>query len=173
MSSRHVTSTHAPSSRLRLVAVVVATYLFPSLMWPQSASTPSPGEPEVFHIYLRQVHRAVESLKQPNAGNSAEGAAARLGVSPADLPVINSAYETLAAGLWMIEAEGRAYLEQMTAKRQRPDMAVLKRLDARRSKCIEQAREHLRGVLGVAAWRRLEAFLDGQFRMRIKRRTLQ
>ena len=163
-----------------LPAVVSVTCLFALPMWPQAASMPPPGDPEVFHIYLRQVHREVENLKQPDAVSSAtppdartHSAAARLGVSPEDLPVIDTVYRNLAAILQSIEAEGRAYVEQRTEQQQRPDMTKLAEFHARRTGCIKEARDQLRRVLSDTAWRRLEGFLDGEFRMRVKRRTLQ
>ncbi len=39
--------------------------------WPQAPVMPSRGDPEVLHMYLRQVHREVERLKQPDAAIAA------------------------------------------------------------------------------------------------------
>ena len=52
-------------------------------------------------------------------------------------------------------------------------MKTLELLYARRVQFIKQARDQLREALGEAAWRRLEGFLDGEFRTRIRKRTLQ
>ncbi|MFB3778246.1 MAG: hypothetical protein ACE141_11565 [Bryobacteraceae bacterium] len=161
-----------------VLTALVWAFTLPAL--PYAATTPAPGEPEVFHIYLRQVHRAVEALKQQDPSGAttslearAESAAARLGVRADDLPIIDAVYRSLELSLQSIDAEGKAYVEAAAAQQRKPEMSTLERFYERRIQSIKQARDQLRAALGNAAWRRCEQFFEGDFRMRIKKRALQ
>jgi hypothetical protein len=71
-----------------------------------------------------------------------------------------------------VDAESRGYVVSAGGKRQSADMAKLREFDRRRTQAIEKAKAQLRSALGEAGWLRLRAHLDGEFRLRVKRRGI-
>ncbi len=147
--------------------------------FPQSPFAPPPGDPEVLYIYLQQAHRAITKMGQsissnPDAADSiGKSAAARVRVSASDLKTLDRVYQNTTASVEALDAEGRAYAEEMRAKKLPQDKAQLRARYQRRLEVFRQAASELRKGLGEANWKQLSAYIDGEFRQQVKRRPLQ
>ncbi len=86
---------------------------------------------------------------------------------------MDAVYQDLTTALLPVDSASRAYVEKAALQRRQPEMTRLSEFEDRRMGLIEQTRERLRKELGEAAWQRMEAFVEGRFRMRITRRILQ
>ncbi len=147
--------------------------------YPQSAVTPPAGDPEVFYIYLRQVHRAAVELGQTRSVNQPEALkgverriTTRLKLSVGAVSALDSIYESSAAALGALNAEGRTYTEAMRKKGEAPAAVTLQGYYSRRLQIIQQATQEVRSALGETNWLALWAYIDGEFRRSVRRRRL-
>lgn len=160
---------HHRAKRVLLAALLLACAIALTAQ-SQSAFTPPPGDPQVFLLYLRQAHRFTSGLAEGRSASSAVAIAARLHVEVGNLAAIESVYQSAVSAVEVVDAESRGYVASTGGKRQSADMAKLREFDRRRTQAIEQAKAQLRSALGEAGWLRLRAHLDGEFRLRVKRR---
>ena len=160
---------HHRAERVLLAALLLACAVTLAAQ-SQFAITPPPGDPQVFLLYLRQAHRLTSGLVQGRSASTAVAIAARLHVEVGNLAVIESVYQSTVSAVEAVDAESRGYVASMGGKRQSADMAKLLGFDKRRTQAIERAKAQLRNALGEPGWLRLRAHLDGEFRLRVKRR---
>jgi len=155
----------------RLMTLPIASAIV-LMAYAQSAYSPPPGDPQVLHIYLRQAHRFISDLAQGRSATSSEATAIRLRVDIGNLAVLERVHQSAISAIDALDAEGRAYVREAASKKQPRDMAKLREFDRRRTQVLEQAKAQLRNALGEAGWLRLQAYLDGEFRLHVKRRGL-
>lgn len=174
MSARHVLEA---SFRLRVVWAI-ACVLAPAA-YPQSTFIPPPGDLQVFYIYLRQAHRAISALRHASTEDPLEvdaglarRTAGRLRVNVEDLSAVERAYQSATAELSELDADARAYVIQMKSKTEKPDTAKLLAYHQRRTAILQRTTVDLQSAIGAASWLRLSAYIDGEFRMHVKRRKL-
>ncbi len=149
---------------------------------PQSASrrgfTPPVADPDVFCIYLREAHRTISEIGRASpeglsAVETTKRAASSLHVEVGDLAALERAYQKATSATNRIAAQTRGYAAGMTQKGQTPEIRKLLEFDRLRRQAIQQIVAELRSSMVDANWYRLQAFLDGEFRNRIKRRAIR
>jgi hypothetical protein len=163
----------------RVLAGAALLTMSVSAAYSQSSFAPPAGDPEVLYIYLRQAHRAITKMGQavssnPDAADSLEkSAAARVRVSASNLKTLDRVYQSTTTSVEALDAEGRAYAQEMRAKKLPQDKAQLRARYQRRLEVFRRAANELRNGLGEADWKQLNAYIDGEFRRQVKRRPLQ
>ena len=143
----------------------------------QTVFTPPRGDLNVFAIYLRQASRQIMALTQTQFAQTPEASEAqmrdtamRLNVAPAMLPVLDNVAKQMAAEMAALESEAVSYIDTMRARSQEPTKDRLLAFSERRRNLLLSARDRVRKSLGQADWQRLSAFIDNEFRHRVKRR---
>jgi hypothetical protein len=158
------------SASRRTWTAIAAMMALAGLASSQGSVTPPPGDPLVFYTYLRQAHRAVSELTKGTSGSTPAAVAARLHVKVGNLSAVARVYLDTAGSLEPLDAEGRAYVQQGARNGHPRDMAKLGEFDQRRMRFLERAKVRLHDALGETEWLQLLAYIDGEFRMHVKRR---
>ena len=140
--------------------------------------TPPAGDVDVFCIYLREAHRTLSEIGRGNTkglsgAETTESAASRLHVGAGDLPALECTYLEAMSATNRIAAQARAYAAGMIQKGQTPEITKFIEFERLRRQAIQQVVAGLRNRMVDVNWLRLRAFLDGEFRHRIKRRAIR
>ena len=157
-------------SCVRSLEGVALACLMTAAAYSQSATTPAPGDPEVFYRYLARAHGEASAVA--HASSTVEASAARLRAQPTDLPALENVYQNVTAAIAALDSEARAYIDGIIKVGQKPDPAKLEAYYGRRLQILRKANEQLHRVVGDARWSQLQAFIDGEFRSHVKRSSI-
>jgi len=141
-----------------------------------SPSTPTPGDPEVFGLFLRyhdRLTRDIESSrsKDPQAARLLHHRmAASFGVSALDFSTINTVYSAMKSQFDALDAEAALYTNQ--GRRRDPDFAVLQEFETRRQKILADGLKKLQMSISPASWKGLQAYVDGEYRKGVRRSSV-
>lgn len=149
-----------------------------SLFAQVSPETPPPGEPEVFGLFLQYQDSLVQGIQKQEsedpsvAQNMERGAAAMLKLSVAEFQKINPVYRVMKSQFEALIAEALAYTREMAAKKAPMDIKKVGEFEARRKRILTDGTARLKSTLSPDGWAALSAYVDGQYRLTVKRAPL-
>ncbi len=157
-----------------LAAVALASLLswFP-LAAQQSSSIPPPDDPSVYHLFFNFHHNLSlnidsKKLKDPAGGAQFEKSVARLlRVRFEDLAKARSVSDQYVAGRAQWQSDLKAYIDQVRARKQQPDPAMLSQFEQRKQQLLNSALFKLGSIVDADSWAGLRAFINDQCRLGI------
>ena len=157
-------------SECRNILPLLLSLVWASSLSGQSGSSPEPGDPAVFYLFLRHVDglaaaiRAAASQSPGEADASRSGAAASIGVSVADFSKIDPVYQQLIIALDAINTDANGYRDELIATGKRADPATMKSFTDRRNAAIQNASNNLAVAISGSGWAAVSAYVEGPFR---------
>jgi hypothetical protein len=159
-----------------LLALIV---LLPGLH-AQEQSTPPPGDPNVFLMFLdyhdhlqQEITRLRNVGDTPGANNLESAWQARLHLSSAAFAAISATHLALAASLVVHQSEATAYINRAMANHEGFDLARMRSFETRRISTIQQTVASLKATLSPEDRQSLFSFIENEFRLSVRKAPIK
>lgn len=138
-----------------------------------SAERPPAGDPQVAYMFLTNHHRLLAEVSARRSNGTMDSAreqsiAASMKLSVEDFEAVGPVYGEVQPLLDAVDHDADAYRDRVRASGGRPDPKVYQGFTARKTVIESSIRSRLEAKLSPAAWKDLEAYIDGDFRQRIR-----
>lgn len=162
---------------IRISLCCIGLGITEGLLLGQLSGVPPPGDPDVFGIFLRlsdvdfQLIQKLKGTDPQSAQTTERVAAARLKLSLTDYAVIEPVYQSMKNQLDALSSEVSAYTNH--GKRMNPDWKLMEQFEDRRKQILNSGVRSLQASMTPQGWTALRAYVDGEFRMSIRRESVR